>query len=308
MHALFLIFLLFAAPVLAQDPEYQFHVRQADSLFRTGEYRASASAFSQAFEVLGWRGFSDDRFTAARAWSRAGVADSAVFQLQRLLDKTDFLDTKENWMLEPDFSGIQNDFGWQRLLTQWNMKQEKLKKIRSNPLSIELEQIHFLDQYYRVKRDSVLEFHNLKSPEMQDWMRRWTLQDSVNYLRVNEILEQHGWLGPDEVTEYASRAFWLVLQHADRNLPGQEKWLPVMREAVQKGKAKSQDLAYLEDRVLKNQGKPQRYGSQMHTDPVTKEFVLYPVEDPANLDQRRKSVGLGPIKDYLELMGATWKQ
>ncbi|MEQ1746455.1 MAG: DUF6624 domain-containing protein [Saprospiraceae bacterium] len=308
MRTLLFACLLFATPVLAQDPAYGLYVHQADSLFRLGEFRASATTFSQAFEVLGWRGVSDDRFTAARAWSRAGVPDSAIYQLQRLLDKTDFLDTKKDWMLEPDFAVIQNSFGWQRLMTQWNMKQEKMEKIRSNPLSIELEQIHFLDQYYRVKRDSVLEFHSLKSPEMQDWMRRWNLQDSLNYVRVNEILEQHGWLGPDEVTEYASRAFWLVLQHADRNLPGQEKWLPVMREAVQQGKAKAQDLAYLEDRVLKNQGKPQRYGSQMHTDPVTKEFLLYPVEDPANLDARRKSVGLGPIQHYLEQMGGAWKQ
>jgi len=308
MHARFFILLFFSVPVFGQDTDYQMLVRQADSLFRQGEFRASAKKYTDAFEVLGWRGYSDDRFAAARAWSRADVPDSAVFQLKRLLDKTDFLDNNKNWMLEPDFVAIQNDFGWQRLITQWNLKQEKLEKTRANPLSIELEQIHYLDQYYRVKRDSVLEFHSPESPEMQDWMRRWILQDSLNYLRVNEILEKHGWLGPDEVTEYASRALWLVLQHADRNVKNQEKWLPTMREAVLAGKAKAADLAYLEDRVLKNQGKPQRYGSQMYTDPTTKEFVLYPVEDPANLDARRKAVGLGPIKNYLEQMGGTWKQ
>lgn len=308
MHIRVFTFLLFTVPAFGQASDYQMFVRQADSLFRQGAYQASALKFSEAFEVFGWRGYPEDRFTAARAWSRAGVPDSAVFQLQRLLDKTDFLDHKENWMLEQDFSVLDNDFAWKRLLTQWNLKQEKLEKIRANPLSIELEQIHYLDQYFRVKRDSVLEFHNLESPEMQDWMRRWLIQDSLNYLRVNEILEKHGWLGPDEVTEYASRALWLVLQHADRNVQGQEKWLPVMREAVKAGKAKAPDLAYLEDRVLKNQGKPQRYGSQMYTDPATKEFVLYPVEDPANLDARRKSAGLGPIKNYLEQMGGTWKQ
>ena len=154
------------------------------------------------------------------------------------------------------------------------------------------------------KRDSVIELHGLKSPEMADWVRRLMMQDSVNYIRVNEILEQYGWLGTDVITESASTALWLVIQHADRNVTGQEKWLPVMREAVKAGKAKPGNLAYLEDRVLKNNGKPQRFGSQLYEDPSTGALLLYPVEDPDNLDARRKSMGLGPIQAYLDQVGA----
>lgn len=293
-------------PVFGQSEAYSALVRQADSLFRHGEYQAAAHKFSESFAELGWRGYPEHRFTAARAWARAAMPDSAVSQLQKLMDKTDFLENKKDWMLEGDFTEIQTTFVWQRLMTKWQMKLDNAEKIRTNPLTLELEKIHRLDQYYRVTRDSVIALHGLKSPEMKDWIRRLMEQDSLNFLRVNEILEQYGWLGADQVSEKASTALWLVLQHADTNLEGQEKWLPVMRDAVRQGKAKASNLAYLEDRVLKNQGKPQRYGSQMYTDPVTQEFTMYPVEDPQNLDARRKSVGLGPIKDYLEQMGATW--
>jgi hypothetical protein len=81
-----------------------------------------------------------------------------------------------------------------------------------------------------------------------------------------------------------------------------------MREAVRMGKAKPANLAYLEDRVLKNTGKPQRYGSQFYTDPDTGALLLYPVEDPPNLDARRKSMELGSIQNYLDQTGAKWKQ
>lgn len=302
-----LFFLLFISlPLCGQNPAYQTFARQADSLFRQGEFAAAANAFSQAFETLGWRGYSQDRFTAARAWARAGVSDSAFFQLKRLLEKTDFLDANDEWMLEPDFESLQNDLAWKRLAVQWQLKQARAEQIKNNPLTLELEKIYASDQYYRVKRDSVASLHGEQSPEMSDWAHRWVEQDSLNLLRVSAILDEHGWLGPDVVSDKASRALFLVVQHAP--LAAQEKYLPMMQQAVKDGKANIGSLAYLEDRVLMRQGKPQRYGSQVVRDPESGAWVLHPVEDPANLDARRKSVGLGPIQEYLDAMGAKWKQ
>ncbi len=308
MRLYFYFLLLISSPVCGQYPAYQAFARQADSLYQLGEYAASANAFSKAFETFNWRGYPQDRFLAAKAWAYLGNADSAFFQLHSVLEKTDFLDKDDLWTLDPAFEQLQDKLPWQRLMIQWHSKQDRLAQIRNNPITVELEKIHDLDQYFRQKQDSVTELHGLNSPEMKDWMRRWNVQDSLNYLRVNEILETHGWLGTDEISEYAATGLWLVLQHADRNVPGQEKWLPVMREAVRLGKAKPANLAYLEDRVLKNTGKPQRYGSQFYTDPDTGALLLYPVEDPPNLDARRKSMKLGPIQNYLDQTGAKWKQ
>ena len=290
----------------AQSPSYATWVRAADSLFQKGEARAAAETYSAAFATLGWKGRPDDRYSAARAWALAGVADSAFFQLNRLVDKSNFRD-EAKLLAEADFEGLKTDFRWMRLLTQIQMRKDKAAALRNDPLVLELEEIHRLDQWYRIKRDSVVSAHGgTKTAGYQAFFKDWVRQDSLNILRISEILGQRGWLGPDDVGDYASKAFYLVIQHAD--LPVQERYFPLMKKAVADGKASAADLAYLEDRILMRQGKPQRYGSQVRSDKVTGEWILHEVEDPANLDKRRASVGLSPIAEYLSMMGAKWKQ
>lgn len=289
----------------AQSGNYTFWAHHADSLFRAGQAKAAAEAYSNAFASLGWRGQPEDRYVAARAWAQAGVSDSAFFQLYRLVEKAQFRD-EARLLLENDFASLQSDFRWKRLLTQIQMRKTREAAMHNDPTVIELEDIHRLDQWYRVKRDSVLSVHKKDSEGFKKFMSDWLLQDSLNCLRITQILDQQGWLGPDEVGAYGSKAFYLVIQHAP--LPIQEKYYPKMQQAVQAGKAAAADLAYLEDRILMRQGKPQRYGSQIRADKGTGMWILHPVEDPANLDARRAAVGLGPISAYLESTGAVWKQ
>ena len=151
----------------AQNETYARRVKIADSLLLSGALESAARAYSFAFEAFSGRAYPDDRYKAARAWSRAGDADSAFFHLNRLVEKTDL---------------------------------------------------------------------------------------------------------PDD--------------------------------PFTKGKAEPVNLAYLEDRIRMRQGKPQCYGSQIVPDKETGAWVLYPVEDPVNLDKRRAAVGLGPIQDYLLRTGA----
>jgi hypothetical protein len=287
----------------AQTETYASHVSSADSLFNIEAYGQAARRYSLAFEVLGGRGYPEDRLKAARAWSRAGNPDSAFFHLNRRVEKTKLLDDPLVLESEPDFAPLKNEFRWSRLMTRIALKNERLAALKNDPLSLELEQIRILDQWYRVRWDSVIALHSRKSPEFQDFLRRNGEQDSLNELRVTQILDERGWLGPEEVGEKGSSALYLVIQHAD--LPVQEKYLPMMQKAVAAGKASPSNLAYLEDRVLMRQGKPQRYGSQIVPDKATGAWVLYEVEDPPNLDKRRASVGLGPIQEYLDSTGAS---
>ena len=59
----------------------------------------------------------------------------------------------------------------------------------------------------------------------------------------------------------------------------------------------------LEDRILTRGGMKQRYGTQVTAgaDGVPR---VDPIEDPANVDERRASVGLPPMQDYLKLLEA----
>ncbi len=61
------------------------------------------------------------------------------------------------------------------------------------------------------------------------------------------------------------------------------------------------DVAYLTDRVLVNEGKPQVYGTQFHE--VNGHPEPRPIEDPDSVDVRRAGVGLGTLAEYRELIG-----
>lgn len=128
-------------------------------------------------------------------------------------------------------------------------------------------------------------------------------KDSINLIKVKRVLDTRGWLGPDVIGETGNSTLFLVIQHSD--IETQEKYLPMMREAVANGKAYGSSLALLEDRILLRRGKKQIYGSQISMTPENKHYVQA-LEDPDNVDKRRASVGLGPIADYVAHWNMTW--
>ena len=82
------------------------------------------------------------------------------------------------------------------------------------------------------------------------------------------------------------------------------KYIGLFRDAVAKGYIQMNDLVTMEDRMLMNDGKPQKYGTQAYSLVEDSKTVIYiwPVEDPDKLDALRKSVGLMPIGEYLEIV------
>ena len=60
-------------------------------------------------------------------------------------------------------------------------------------------------------------------------------KDSINLIKVMKILDERGWLGKNVVGTQGNQTLFLVIQHAD--LEYQQKYLPMMREAVKDGNA-----------------------------------------------------------------------
>jgi hypothetical protein len=129
---------------------------------------------------------------------------------------------------------------------------------------------------------------------MQQESQKVQQVDDRNRARLREIVEQHGWPGAGLVGKDAARAAWLIVQHADSDRAFQKKCLTLM-EAAPKGDVDGADLAYLTDRVLVGEKKPQRYGTQLDTG-----FKPFPIEDEKNVDKRRAAVGLAPLAEYLK--------
>lgn len=90
---------------------------------------------------------------------------------------------------------------------------------------------------------------------------------------------------------------WIIVHHADHDPVFQKKYLSKLRKLFQEKQANAQDLALLEDRVKVNSKKPQIYGTQLKK--TKKGFMPYKILNPAVVDNLRKSVGFGPLAEYI---------
>jgi Family of unknown function (DUF6624) len=116
-----------------------------------------------------------------------------------------------------------------------------------------------------------------------------------NAARLTEVIEQHGWPGRSLVGEEGSRAAWLVLQHAIAHPDLQRRGLVLLQDAVAQDEVPAVEAALLEDRIRFFEGRPQRYGTQFDWD-ESGQLSPLPIEDEANVDERRRSVGLEPLE------------
>lgn len=122
--------------------------------------------------------------------------------------------------------------------------------------------------------------------------------DRSNTARLKEIIDQIGWPTRSKVGAEASYAAWLLAQHADLDLPFQERTLSLMSE-FSSSEVDPQNIAYSEDRVLVAQGKPQTFGTQYRL--VDGSVEPFPIHSESQVDERRIAIGLPPLAQYLYL-------
>ena len=244
----FVASLLLVPVCSAQDPaRYKELTVKANSLYEQKDFKGSAETYSAAFEALGWKGYSNDRYNAACSWSLAGVPDSAFFHLFRIAEKMDYANLG-HIQRDSDLKTLYDDARWPQLIDLVKANKEQLEANLDKPLAALLDSIYNEDQALRIQVDEVEQKFGRDSDEMKAHWRMIQQKDSTNLLAITKILDERGWLGPDIVGATGSSTLFLVIQHAD--LPIQEKYLPMMRDAVTKGNAKGSSLALLEDRVL----------------------------------------------------------
>ena len=283
--------------------EYFDLVKKADSLYKAKDFRNSANKYSDAFKANGWKGLPNDRYNAACTWALAAVPDSAFFQLDRIATKSNYTNYG-HITTDPDLNSLHNDNRWKPLLEKIKQNKDKAEANLNKPLVAILDSIYVEDQTYRKQIDGIEKKYGWESKEMKDHWKIINEKDSINLIKVKSILDKYGWLGADVVGGQGNSTLFLVIQHSDQAT--QEKYLPMMREAVKNGKAQGSSLALLEDRVALGQGKRQIYGSQIGRDSETQIYYVSPLEDPENVDKRRAEDGLGPLSDYVSRWQIKW--
>ena len=115
--------------------------------------------------------------------------------------------------------------------------------------------------------------------------------------RMKEVVAKYGWPGASIVGEDGANAAWLLVQHADDDLAFQKLCLANMDPLVATEEVSVIDHAYLYDRVAVNEHRLQRFGTQFDA-----RREPQPMEDPANVDARRKAIGLPSMAEYRQSM------
>lgn len=129
--------------------------------------------------------------------------------------------------------------------------------------------------------------------------RRLEDADNQNLIWLKGVVAKHGWLSKSLVGGQGAKDAWILVQHADTDRDFQQKCLDLMK-TLSKDEVDPRDTAYLTDRVLVGTGKPQLYGTQLHF--KDGKLVPNPIENPDQVDERRKAIGLESLQEYLKFV------
>ncbi|WP_134087962.1 DUF6624 domain-containing protein [Olivibacter sp. XZL3] len=300
---LLLVFCHYAIPATAQTSDYDSLVKSAMELYLEKEYRQSAITYSKAFASIGDKGTINDRYNAACSWARAKEIDSAFYHLERIAKSGHYTDLA-HISSDQDLKPLHSDPRWPNIIAQVKNSKERQEKNYDKALIAKLDTIFERDQGFRRSADSVYKKFGSESEEFAALTKQGRINDSLNLVEVEKILNEQGWLGADVIGPRGSQTLFIVIQHAD--LPIQKKYFPLMQEAVAQGKLEPSNFALLQDRMDLREGRKQTYGSQIFRDPDTQKSFVAPLIDPDNVDERRKSVGLQPLAEYVKFFNFTW--
>lgn len=301
-----LLILLFTTSISYGQNMFKYNelAKEASKLYEEKAYEESAQKYKAAFDLLEGKAFPSDRYNAACSYALAEDQENAFYHLFRLAESVTKYKDYNHIINDSDLKALHSDERWDKLTSLVKANKEDYEKDLDKPLVAQLDTIYQLDQKYRRQIGDIQKKYGRGSEEMQKHWKLIMETDSLNLIKIKQILDERGWLGANIIGDQGNSTLFLVIQHADPVT--QVKYLPMMRKAVKEGNARASSLALLEDRVALGQGERQIYGSQIGRDQATGEYYVLPLQDPENVNKRRTEVGLGPIEQYLFQWNMTW--
>lgn len=178
---------------------------------------------------------------------------------------------------------------------------------QKNPaLAKTIDSLYQEDQAVQLKLKAMSERQAPKdSLKLQDSLKKQTYVRGLQ--AAKSIYEKYGYPTRQLVGADATHHFFVLIQHADSDPQFQVAMLPVLDKQSKKGNVDRKDYAYLYDRVQRNTGGKQLYGTQLSYDKTGNLFdsnnrIIFPADlaDPQHVDERRKEIGLEPLEQYYE--------
>jgi len=261
------------------------------------DYSAASAAYQQALKRQS--GTASDYYRAAEAAARTQEPKAALRLLQQAVDKGYF--SAETIEQEEGFASLTSQAGWNRLLARARTKQQRHEAPFDPQLVARLKKISYQDQHDRHIAAVAERKHGANAPEVAVADRRQNTLDLQLIRQIDSLLARHGYPGKSLVGEYQKEVVFFVIQHSPN-----EKYLPLLTAAADKGEFRKSSLALFVDRIRVARGEKQLYGSQLGP-MVNGRYTLDPVEDENNVNKRRAEVGLEPLEEYLKLYNITYQ-
>lgn len=299
MKKIIALFLIFCC-VSAKAQTYKEMVFKADSCYTKENYKLSVAYYEKAFKTE--QKNSKNLYDAGCSAARAKENKKAFKWLNLAIDNG--FENIAHMQIDNDLKSLHSDKKWKETIEKLQKKLAVTGANYDKVLEKQLAEIYTEDQEIRGEFMNVYKAPKPDKKKIDSIGKIMNRKDSINLIKVMKILDERGWLGKNVVGKQGNQTLFLVIQHAD--LQYQQKYLPMMREAVEIGNAEPGNLAYLEDRVALREGRPQIYGSQGAKNKKTNKMYISPMIDPDNVDKRRAEVGLGPIAEYAAKMNIEW--
>lgn len=124
-----------------------------------------------------------------------------------------------------------------------------MKKEFSKTLLRQIEEMVFLDQSARKIAG--------RSKKFDETNIIVYLVDAAHNQKIYKIIKKYGYPSAQIIGKKGMESFWLLIQHQDQDLE-------LQKACLKKCDFAPKEKAYLTDRVLVNQGKNQKYGTQFY--------------------------------------------
>ncbi|WDF63832.1 DUF6624 domain-containing protein [Flavobacterium sp. KACC 22763] len=283
-----------------QAQTYKEWIHKADSCYTAKNYKLSVSYYEKAFKIE--KKDNRDLYNAGCSASMARQHKKAFKWLNLSIDNG--YENMAHIKIDNDLKPLHSEKEWNKTIDKLQKKLDVIGANYDKVLEKQLAEIYTEDQEIRGEFMNVYRAAKPDKKKIDSIGKIMGEKDSINLIKVMKILDERGWLGKNVVGSQGNQTLFLVIQHAD--LEYQQKYLPMMREAVKNGNANPGNLAYLEDRVALREGKKQIYGSQSSKNKKTGKICIAPMIDPDNVDKRRAEVGLGTMADYAVKLNIDW--
>lgn len=275
---------------------YDRLVNQADSLYNHKAFNTSLQFYNEAIRLR-----KDQDYVLYNAACSAALAGEIPrsFELLNLSIDSGWSNFR-HLRTDNDLNPLHGTEFWEKIIKRIEFIESKYDR----SLQIKLLEILDDDQKARNEYLNSIKVYGNNSENVKSAAKIVLSKDSINLIKIKNIISEYGWVSPEKVGQEASSCIFLVIQHSD--IKTQEEYLPLLKDAVKSKYAKASYLALLEDRIAIRKNKKQIYGSQVGKDEKTGKHYVYPIEKPFQVDKRRSKVGLGPLSDYLKNWDIIW--